>query len=66
VIEQASNGTQYITTVGPFITPAKAGDTFYKFKIMSFEPFFGACQIPVLAFHKNRLHIVCHGTQIFI
>jgi hypothetical protein len=28
LIEQASNGSQYITTVGPFITPAKAGDTF--------------------------------------
>jgi len=28
VIEQASNGTQYITTVGPFIAPAKVGNTF--------------------------------------
>jgi len=28
MIEQASNGSQYITTVGPFITPAKADDTF--------------------------------------
>jgi len=28
VIEQASNGAQWLTSVGPFITPAKAGDTF--------------------------------------
>jgi len=28
VIEQASNGSQYITTVGPFITPAKADNIF--------------------------------------
>jgi len=28
LIKQASNSSQYITTVGPFITPAKAGDTF--------------------------------------
>jgi len=27
LIEQASNGTQYITPLGTFITPAKAGDT---------------------------------------
>jgi len=28
LIEQASNGTQWLTSVGPFITPAKAGNTF--------------------------------------
>jgi len=28
VIEQVSSGGQYLTSVGPFITPAKAGDTF--------------------------------------
>jgi len=28
LIEQASNGVQYITSLGSFITPAKAGDTF--------------------------------------
>jgi len=28
VIEEASNGTQWLTSVGPFITPAKAGNTF--------------------------------------
>jgi len=28
IIEQASNGIQYITTLGSFITPAKAGNTF--------------------------------------
>jgi len=28
VIEQASNGAQWLTSVGPFITPAKAGNTF--------------------------------------
>jgi len=28
VIEQASNGGQYLTSNGPFITPAKAGDVF--------------------------------------
>jgi len=28
LIEQASNSVQYLTSIGPFITPAKAGDTF--------------------------------------
>jgi len=28
LIDQASDGTQYINTLGAFITPAKAGDTF--------------------------------------
>jgi len=28
MIEQASNGAQLLTSVGPFITPAKAGNTF--------------------------------------
>jgi len=28
LIEQASNGAHWLTSVGPFITPAKAGNTF--------------------------------------
>jgi len=28
VIEEASNGVQYLTSIGLFITPAKAGNTF--------------------------------------
>jgi len=28
VIDQESNGGQYLTTAGPFISPAKAGDVF--------------------------------------
>jgi len=28
IIEQASNGIQYITSLGSFVTPASAGDTF--------------------------------------
>jgi len=36
VIEQASNGGQYLTTNGPFITPAKAGDVFqWQFNFFS-------------------------------
>jgi len=35
LIEQASNGTQWLTSVGPFITPAKAGNTFeWKFQFV--------------------------------
>jgi len=35
LIEQASNGAQWLTSVGPFITPAKAGNTFqWKFQFV--------------------------------